>query len=29
LDPEEAEQTLAMMREAAVPALLEIEDARL
>jgi hydrogenase expression/formation protein HypC len=28
LDPDEAEQTLAMMREAAVPALLEMEDAR-
>ena len=27
LDPDEAEQTLALMREAAVPALLELEDA--
>ena len=29
LDPEEAERTLAMMREAAVPALLELEAYRL
>ncbi len=28
LDPEEAELTLAMMREAAVPALLELAEAR-
>jgi len=26
LDPEEAEQTLALMREAAVPGLLEVEE---
>ena len=28
LDPDEAERTLAMMREAAVPALLEMEEYR-